>query len=89
MVQSDFQSAFFTYYIVNSFQCQCVNEYTYAYAVECKGSMRTAPGFPGEPVSTFVNCIHRYLLNFVLKMYVRVQACVSECVWTWPCLKPW
>lgn len=89
MVQSDFQSAFFAYYIVNSFQCPRVNEYTYAYAVERKGSMLTAPDFPNEPVSTLVNCIYRYLLNFILKMYVRVHACVSVCVCMWPCLKPW
>lgn len=56
MVQSDFQSAFFTYYVVNSLQCQRVNEYTDACAAEWKGSVRTAPDFPNEPESTFVNC---------------------------------
>ena len=78
MAQSDFQSAFFTYYVVNSFRCQCVNEYTHSYAVECSSGMVTAPDFPKEPASTLVNGISSWLLNVALEKCVG-SLCVYVC----------
>lgn len=79
MVQSDFQSAFFTYYVVSSFQCQRVNEYTDACAAVLL-SVKAACELPWTSPTNLKACLliapNRYRLNFILKRYVHAHACV-------------